>query len=151
LFVLAKAGPPVVRIDLDDTQAGRLSLGQPATVLMQTGSASSLQIPASIEALTPAAADGSKAASATLQVRWGDGQTPRFGFPVTVSVPLQRKDGVLVVPISALRVSGDHAAVEVMNGTLRRLVTVQVGIKTDKFAEIVSGLSEGQMVLASAT
>jgi hypothetical protein len=65
-----------------------------------------------------------------------------------VIVNVQQKQGVLVVPRSAIRQSGGKAKVEVQDGSLRRLVSVQVGITTTDSAEIVSGLSEGQIVLA---
>jgi len=58
---------------------------------------------------------------------------------------------VLVVPKGAVRQAGGRTTVEVQDGSLRRLVNVKVGITTADTAEIVSGLSEGQMVLVAAS
>jgi multidrug efflux pump subunit AcrA (membrane-fusion protein) len=99
----------------------------------------------------PAAPDGTSTASAQLQVSWPDGQTPKLGLPVQVNLTLQEKQGVLIIPRSALHQAGTQTTVEVVSGTLRHLVPVQIGITTDSAVEITSGLTEGQMVLAGAT
>jgi multidrug efflux pump subunit AcrA (membrane-fusion protein) len=100
--------------------------------------------------VTQAASNGSMGgASADLKVSWADGQqTPGFGTPIVARVTVQQKENVLVVPKSAVRQSGGRSMVELQDGSLRHLVNVQVGIRTDASVEILSGLTEGQMVLA---
>ncbi|HEX8969718.1 MAG TPA: efflux RND transporter periplasmic adaptor subunit, partial [Chloroflexota bacterium] len=147
VFMLARPGPRIVRVDLADDQVPLLSVGQQAVIGQDGSDSSAPPIDATVLGVTKASADGTRAASADLQVSWPDGQQPKFGAPVQVRLTLQHKDDVLVVPVRALHQVGGKATVEVLNGTLRRLVNVQVGIKTDTSAEIVSGLTEGQMVL----
>jgi RND family efflux transporter MFP subunit len=148
LLTLAKVGAPIVSVAaLADSEAARLAVGQLATVNFETVSGTARTATASVSATTPPAADGSTQASANFAVTWQANQAPRFGTPVQLTVIVQQKDGVLVVPKDAIRQSGDKTTVMVLNGTLRRLVDVQVGIVTGTSAEIVSGLSEGQLVL----
>ncbi|MGI9146809.1 MAG: HlyD family efflux transporter periplasmic adaptor subunit [Chloroflexota bacterium] len=147
VVILARPGPPIVRVDLDDTQAGRINVGQTASIQIGTG-ASATTVPAQLASVTPAAQDGSVDASAVLNVAWADSQVPKLGTPVQVAVNLGSKQDVLVVPKSAVHQSGGRNTVEVQDGTIRRLVSVQVGITTGAGVEIVSGLSEGQMVMA---
>lgn len=147
VVMMARPVPPVVRVDLDDTQAGRLAVGQPARIQIGTGTSSG-SADATVTSVTPAAQDGSVGASASLAALWAEGQSPRLGTPVQVTVSLGGKQDVLVVPKSAVHQSGGRTTVEVQDGTIRRLVSVQVGITAADTIEIVSGLSEGQLVLA---
>jgi multidrug efflux pump subunit AcrA (membrane-fusion protein) len=148
VLTLAKSGPPIVRVDLAESEVGRLAVDQEATVRLGFSASTTAPLQAVVDRLPPAPNDGSAGPSAILRVTWANGQTPRFGTPVQVIVNVQQKQGVLVVPRSAIRQSGGKAKVEVQDGSLRRLVSVQVGITTTDSAEIVSGLSEGQIVLA---
>jgi multidrug efflux pump subunit AcrA (membrane-fusion protein) len=150
LLVLAKPGAPIINIDLSDSEAERLAADQAATVQFETVSGAVRSAPAAIQAVKPAAADGSKGPAAVLGVTWQANQAPRFGTPVQVAVTVQQKQDALVVPKQALRQTGDKITVMVMNGSLRRLVDVQVGITTDTTVEILSGLAEGQLVLPQA-
>ncbi len=148
LLVLAPQAPPVIRADLEDDQVQRLAVGQSAKVSLDPGNASAPQLNATITSVTPASADGSTSASADLQVQWpSSGSMPKFGAAADVQLTLQQKDNVLLVPLSAVHQSGNKATVQVQNGTLRKLVNVQVGIKDGTNAEIVSGLTEGQVVI----
>jgi len=148
VIILAKPQPPIVRVDLDDTQSARLVVGQQASIQIGAGTPGAMRADATVSSVTPASQDGSVGGSANLKANWADGQIPKFGTPVQVTVNLAQKQGVLVVPKSAVHQSGGKARVEVQDGTLRRLVTVQVGISTADSTEIVSGLTEGQIVLA---
>jgi multidrug efflux pump subunit AcrA (membrane-fusion protein) len=148
VLILAKSGAPVVRVDLADSDAARVAVDQEATVRVVSSAGTSAPIQAVVASLTPAQNDGSAGPSATLRASWTNGQAPRFGTPVQVIVNIEQKQGVLVVPKTAIHQTGGKAKVEVQDGNLRRLVNVQVGITTADSAEIVSGLSEGQIVLA---
>jgi multidrug efflux pump subunit AcrA (membrane-fusion protein) len=147
VVTLARPGPPVVRIELDDAVAPRLSAGLSATVQLGSGEAAT-PVAATLAKVAQAAADGRTGASAELQVSWPDGALPKFGTPVVVSVLVQQKQNVLVVPKSAVRQSAGRSLVEVQDGSLRKLVPVQVGISATDVVEIISGVTEGQMVLA---
>ena len=124
------------------------AVGQQASIQIGADSPSAMHADARVTSVTPASQDGSVGATADLAASWADGQLPKFGTPVQVTVNLVQKRGVLVVPKSAVHRSGGKARVEVQDGTLRHVVIVEVGITTTDSAEIVSGLSEGQIVLA---
>jgi hypothetical protein len=127
----------------------QVRVGQDGVVQLDTGVGNPVTIPARVASVTPAASDGSSAASAVLTVSWPDGQFPKYGLALQASINGQTKNDVLVIPKSALHQLGGRSTVEVQDGTLRRIVTVQVGIIAANVVEIVSGLNEGQIVLAS--
>ena len=60
---------------------------------------------------------------------------------------LQQKADALLVPQRAIRSSGPRRYIEYMDGNTRRTADVQVGIVAGADAEILSGLSEGQLLL----
>ncbi len=150
IVILAHPGAPLVRADLDDSQVNRVAAGQQATIELDSTTPGSAPISATVTAVTPASASGA-GPSAELQVAWPSDQTPRYGALVQAVVTIDQKQNVLVVPKSAVRQAGGRASVEVQDGTLRHLVSVQVGASTADSVEIVSGLSEGQLVLTRAS
>jgi multidrug efflux pump subunit AcrA (membrane-fusion protein) len=151
LLVLARPGPPKVHVVLSDDQVGVVRSGQTGNVLL-ANSRSSDTVPATITSVTPPSKNGAVAASADAKVSWPTGVTPpRLGSPVQVALVVGGKDDALVVPLSAVRRVGDRATVEVQDGMRQKRVNVTLGIVTDDSAEIVSGLSEGQLVVAGTT
>ncbi|MDQ6671982.1 MAG: biotin/lipoyl-binding protein [Chloroflexota bacterium] len=145
VIVMATAGSPVVRVQLSDDEASRLSAGQRASVQIDDGSGSAATAAATVATVTPT--KGSQSAMAELSAQWPTGGLPRVGLPVQVSVTVQQKPQALVVPKTAVRSNGDKSYVEVVDGTVRRITPVQVGIASSDRVEIVSGLTEGQVVL----
>jgi multidrug efflux pump subunit AcrA (membrane-fusion protein) len=70
----------------------------------------------------------------------------RPGMSVNLDVQVGRRENVLVVPQQALRYDDQGAYVEVLDGSARRPVRVEVGLTDESNAE-VSGLQEGQEVV----
>ena len=146
VFTMAKPGAPVVRIQLADDQAGRMAPGQQATIDLGTNSSVSTPPISATVASVAATADGTGSV-ATIRADWRDGSVPKVGLPVQVSVVVQQKSSVLVVPKNAVRQAGGKTYVEVLNGSLRKIINIQVGITSTDSFEVVSGLTEGQQVL----
>ncbi|MCX7922800.1 MAG: HlyD family efflux transporter periplasmic adaptor subunit [Clostridia bacterium] len=71
----------------------------------------------------------------------------KLGEAVSVSIPVKSKDNAVVIPRKALKELPDKKYVQVMEGTSKRELDVEVGIVTPLEAEIVAGLNEGQMVI----
>lgn len=85
--------------------------------------------------------------SVQIKVDWPE-KPPQMDSFVQASIIVREKQGVLKVPVSAVRTVGRRTFVEYMDGKLRRSANVELGIVTDREAEIVSGLQEGQAILA---
>jgi multidrug efflux pump subunit AcrA (membrane-fusion protein) len=77
-------------------------------------------------------------------------RTLRPEMTTTVQIPLEMRPNVLVVPIRAVRRSGEQTFVLLRRGdtTERRLVTT--GIRDDTYWEISEGLRDGDQVLTGA-
>lgn len=74
----------------------------------------------------------------------------RDGQTVQVNVVVGQVNNTLVVPNAALQQGGQTGVVAVLepDGTQRQ-VQVQLGARGDEFTEVISGLSEGQLVVVT--
>src|SRR5215216_436017 len=73
--------------------------------------------------------------------------TYQTGDKVTVTVQLASKEGVLWLPPDAIRSAGGRTFVIINSETGPKRVDVEVGLQTRDMVEIVSGLTEGQVVV----
>jgi HlyD family secretion protein len=79
----------------------------------------------------------------------------RFGMSATAEIEVQKASGVLAVPLSSLVGEGDPQ-VDVLtedqdgNQTISR-VEIELGLVGDSFAEVTSGLSDGDLVVTGVS
>lgn len=69
------------------------------------------------------------------------------GMYVRLSVQLQKKENVVVVPFSALTISQNETYCYVAKDDRAVRTVVETGIKNEGFVEVVSGLSEGDRLI----
>ena len=143
VITLVKPEDPVVRGDLTDKDAARLAVGQTATVKLPGSSSDNKPLEATLASLSHAAGDSGKVAQ--FRVSWDD-RRPALGSLAQLQVTVQSKNDVLLVPKKAIRSVGVHQYVQYQDGPNRKTATVEVGMMTADSAEVVSGLTEGQVV-----
>ena len=73
--------------------------------------------------------------------------TYRAGDKVTVTVQLASKEGVLWLPPDAIRKAGGRIFVIINSEGGPKRVDIEIGLQTRDRVEIVSGLTEGQVVV----
>ena len=69
------------------------------------------------------------------------------GDKVTVSVQLASKEGILWLPPDAIRKAGGRTFVIINSESGPKRVDIEIGLQTRDMVEIVSGLTEGQVVV----
>jgi HlyD family secretion protein len=74
--------------------------------------------------------------------------TYQVGEKMTVKVTLADKKGVLWLPPAAVRTSGGRTFVIINSPEGPRRLEVETGLRTNLMVEIISGLDEGQVVVA---
>jgi HlyD family secretion protein len=141
VFVLAKPGEPVVRVDLSGRDAVRVAAGQQVTVQLE-GATDALS--GSVTAITDA--PGGFGRIALVAVTWPV-TPPPFGTGAHVAITVQEKANALLVPRRAIRSTGARRYVQYLDGSTRRIANVEVGIISGDDAEILSGLAPGQLVV----
>jgi multidrug efflux pump subunit AcrA (membrane-fusion protein) len=161
--VMLFSNPAVLEVSADPgaTVSGDLSEGMPLTVTLDSkpgeiisGSVRSLPY-LYAKTGTQAAQDQAQNADDLLKKSLritlkpvGDQATLyKTGDLVKVTVLLKQKDNALWLPPAALRTFQGNKFVVVRDGNVEKRVNLQTGIESDERVEIVSGLSEGQVVV----
>lgn len=68
-----------------------------------------------------------------------------------INIIIDFKDNVIIVPNSAIKTSDNVSTIQIMKDNQPQLVTVITGISNDTHTEIVSGVSEGDLVVTNTT
>jgi HlyD family secretion protein len=143
VLTMSRGGAPIVNVDLTEQDAAKVKQGQKAHVVVDGTDSAPIDATLSSIAANTAAGVGRTAA---LQVNWPKG-APAIGAVAQVSIVLQNKDNVLLVPKKSVRSAGARKFVQYMSGSNRKVANVEVGIISGDMAEINSGLTEGQVVV----
>lgn len=148
--IVAGAGDPLFRIieggaieleaDVPETQLARLRPGQPAT-LEGVGEPR----PGQVRLVSPEVSRTSRLGRVRVAIEGGTTGLPIGGFARAV-VETARREGVLA-PLSAVLFQADGPVVQVVEDGVVRTRRVEVGLRTARQAEILSGLAEGESVV----
>ncbi|MBX0326427.1 efflux RND transporter periplasmic adaptor subunit [Oscillochloris sp. ZM17-4] len=141
----------LVKVTVDEVDIGKVSIGQPVSVLIDALGGDSLSgtvlrvepLPKSDSAVT--------AYRVTLEVD-PSGRDIKPGMTASATIVADSRTDVLSVPAAAVRGEGAGATVSVAITAADGSVTVEdrpvtVGLRTSERAEILSGLAEGEQVV----
>jgi HlyD family secretion protein len=147
IATVADTGSLRIKADIDEIDVGRVSAGQPVTVTLDAYPG--VKMPGKIESLAPGATlkQGSTVYQATISFSPVKGVTPREGMAANVDITAQRKDNVLLLPNRAFETVGRRQYVTLMEKGTTRKIEVETGLSNPTDTEVVSGLSEGQLVI----
>lgn len=73
------------------------------------------------------------------------------GLSVTVSIIVDQKNDVLMVPSRAITRRGRQASVQVMNNGVAESRSITTGLTNGQYTEVTDGLSEGEQVVIAQT
>lgn len=103
-----------------------------------------LQAPANV----PSAADKSERNAMTLYMSMENKPADvQVGDVADLSIQLQKRSKVIVLPRGAIRSYMDRYYVQIMDGDYRKEADIEVGLMTPTQVEIVRGVEEGQQVI----
>ncbi len=75
----------------------------------------------------------------------------RDGLSVTITIVVQEKQNVLMVPNRAITRQGTNSVVQIPKGETTEARVVKTGISNTQYTEIVEGISEGEKVVITTT
>jgi HlyD family secretion protein len=145
LLDLALDGPTELVVFPSEENLSRLHVGAPATASADAYPDSTFQARVSLVAPSVDPSQG------TVEVRLAVDEPPRYLRPeMTVSVNIEagRRDHASVLPESAVRGLGTDSpwVAVVRDGRLTRQ-PVDIGLRTDRYVEILAGVAGGQLVV----
>jgi RND family efflux transporter MFP subunit len=73
--------------------------------------------------------------------------TLKEGFSAVVTIPVQEKANILIVPSKAITHQGQDYVVQVLTGTVTETRIVKIGITDYQNTEIIEGLKQGEKVV----
>jgi membrane fusion protein (multidrug efflux system) len=147
LFSVADLGTLVVRVGVSELEVGALRQGQAVRVGMDAHPGQRFE--ARIRRIFPSADPGTRLVPVEVALTGEGARAARPGYLARVAFALGARDGVLLVPASA--VVGDAGAQNVFvvrDGRAERR-RVEAGLSTQGRIEIVSGVEEGEAVVVT--
>jgi multidrug efflux pump subunit AcrA (membrane-fusion protein) len=141
---IAKPARPIVRATVTPADMDKVSVGQTALVQLQGQPDSAAPLSGKVISLTPNEAGTARTADISLD--WPSA-APKLGTVVDLGMVLEQKDDALLVPKKAVHTVNSRTFVELVDGSTKRVLNVQLGIVSTTDAEIVDGLSLGQLVV----
>ena len=136
--------------NIDETEVGALSEGVP--VVITIGALQNYSFDATLEYISPKAVENNGANQFEIKaaVAVDSDKMIRSGYSANAEIVLEKAEGVLSLPESALEFDGDDTYVQVLNpdGTTTR-TKVDTGLSDGVNIEIKGGLAEGTKVRGS--
>ena len=135
-----------VKAAFSETDAAKVQLGQAASISFDA--LASQTFTGKVVAIDAASTVTSNVVTYNVTVA-PDSTSPQVkeGMTATVDVTVAEKDGVLVLPASAITGRGQTATVTVRTANGDEQRQVSIGLRGDDSVEIVSGVSEGDVVV----
>ncbi len=144
----------VIGVELQPTDLTQVALGMPATIVLSAYPTAKLQGKiVKMPSITTGDEQNLPANLRTVNVSFPNPPgVVNLGDLANVTIDVQRKDGVLILPTVAILSSGGKTYVHVLrkDGTTTE-VYIQTGISDDTNTEITQGLAEGDVVLQPST
>lgn len=142
VLTIASTQNMVMRVTVDEVTAAQLRPGQKALIYPNDGDATGIPgVVVSVPAIGTATTNQALIAPDQPSSRMVAGRNGR------VEVLLGVAQDVVRVPTSAVRTFGGRRYVTVVEGEVRQEVAITVGLESDQWVEVVSGLSVGDRVL----
>jgi HlyD family secretion protein len=140
----------VVDITVDEIDVAKIQPGQEAILTLDALPGAEIQ--GAIDRIAPTSSLVSGVVSYEVRVSLSPTDQPlRVGMTANTSIVLDRRDNVLLAPNWAIRrdrQTGQSFLLVKTGENASQEVEVETGLRNDTFSEILSGASEGQVVLA---
>lgn len=148
--IMNAKGPLEIVSNVSEIDIARVQIGDPVDVTLDAFS-SSEHWTGKVIAIQPAEKVVDSVIFYETRIRLDEEDTRlRSGMTANLDIIAERRDDVLRVPVRALHEDGDRTYVNVLvNGTVTEERDVTVGLRAVDFAEITSGLQEGEEVVTA--
>ncbi len=140
LYRVGNPAPLWLVAEVNEEDIPRVSVGQ--DVLLRTDAFAGQQLIGTLSRITPAGDPIAK--TYRIRVALPDNTPLRVGMSVEANIITRKKDGVLLVPASALRAN----SVFLVRGRHASQRPVEIGVRGAQAVEVLSGVQEGDIVVS---
>lgn len=150
IATVANMNDLIFRGNVDETEVGKISEGTPVSITL--GALQNMKFDAVLEYIAPKATEknGTNQFEIKAAIQVPDGVTVRSGYSANAEIVLEKADGALSVPESAVEFVGDSTYVYLLTDSVPRQQferkAVQTGISDGIRIEIKKGLKQGDVV-----
>ncbi len=145
VVVISDLSVLTVDVNLDETDVAQVAVGQSA--LVSVDAFPDADLTGEVTYIAPVAQVQSGVVLYPVTVQIAPTEFPvRAGMTADVEIVSASREGALIVPLRAVHTEGDLAYVYRLSGGQTEQVAVTLGMMTDTEVEIISGLSEGDVV-----
>ena len=150
IATVANMNDLIFRGNVDETEVGKISEGTPVSITL--GALQNMKFDAVLEYIAPKATEknGTNQFEIKAAIQVPDGVTIRSGYSANAEIVLEKADGALSVPESAVEFVGDSTYVYLLTDSVPRQQferkAVQTGISDGIRIEIKKGLKQGNVV-----
>ncbi len=145
VVVISDLSVLTVDVNLDETDVAQVAVGQSA--LVSVDAFPDADLTGEVTYIAPVAQVQSGVVLYPVTVQIAPTEFPvRAGMTADVEIVSASREGALIVPLRAVHTEGDLAYVYRLSGGQTERVAVTLGMMTDTEVEIISGLSEGDVV-----
>jgi len=139
----------LVRISVDELDVPKLRVGQVASVTVDALAGKVFEGEITEIGNTGSASNG--VTTYDLLVRIEEPEGVLAGMSASVSITLDKRENVLLVPAETVQTRGNQTTVQKKTDGGIETVVVETGLTSEAAVEIISGLEEGDIVIYSAT
>lgn len=150
IATVANMNDLIFRGNIDETEVGKISEGTPVSITL--GALQNMKFDAVLEYIAPKATEknGTNQFEIKAAIKVPEGVTIRSGYSANAEIVLEKAEGVLALPESAVEFVKDSTFVYVLTDSVPRQLferrTVQTGISDGIKIEIKEGLNKGEVV-----
>ncbi len=140
-----------VKVNIDETDISRVNVGQDVTINLDAYPDATLNAKVTDVAATATTVQGVVNYVATVSLN-PTNVPVKIGMTANANIVVANKPNVLLVPNVAVRAANNthYVTVQTAPGKTQQ-VEVKLGLANDQETEVISGLSEGQLVVTSIT
>ncbi len=139
-----------VKVNIAEVDVAKIKIGQTAQITLDALPGKTYS--ATISAIGPVATitQGVVNYPVTAVIANTDGAV-KPGMTANLAITVEQRENVLLVPARAVRTQGNQRTVTVLYKGLQFAVPITIGLTNDQFAEVTSGLLEGDQVVVQST
>jgi HlyD family secretion protein len=157
LVTLYTGGTATLVVSVDELDIAAVEVGQSATVTVDAIEGSSYQ--AKVQSISQVGTASSGVTTYDVELKLADSTGLRIGMNATATIVIERREGVLLLPLEALQISRGEQYVWLYTGSLPTDSTqnpgtrtvVQTGLSNATHVEVTEGLTQEDQVVVVRT